>query len=357
MKLRGLGLVVALALSACTGSGTPHAVSGSLPGTPSPTPTSTITPAARPAVLAPPLPGAPRRFVAVLAGRLAVFDATTGHRLRWLTSPAANVEDTDPHIVVERGGSSVVFARLQPGVCARTDLLRVPLIGGKPTTVLRLPPSQFDALDVERDGSALAYGVTSCRDSEPTVRVIALPSGRTLATATSRCCDNGVFSLANLELRGDRLAMSLGEHNSSWTSLLRVRSGRGPVLIEDLPQLPTPAACRTTSILWASSGGQSVLRTTETCGFIVSDQTTHLVEYSGGSLQRRQVGKLLGRGALDSDLSGADGAGNLIGLRSYDTEARYERRILQLGPHGERALAACTDVNGTQDACATQPVW
>ena len=358
MKLRGLAVAAVLALSACTSSSAPRAHSVTKAGTPSPTPTpiSTATPTTGPEAASPPLPGAPRQFVAVLAGRLAVFDAASGHRLRWLTTHAANVEDAYPHVVVDRAGTSVVFARLQPGVCARADVLRVPLAGGMPKTVLRLNPSQFDALDVERDGSALAYGVTSCRDSEPRIRVIALPSGRTLATATSRCCDNGVFSLGGLALHGDRLTISLGVHNSGWTAIMRVPGGRA-VLLEKLPQIPTPSACG-----FGALGGHERLWSDQTLVTVESCNqgqrvTTSLVSYSGAALQHRRVDRVLDRDERGDDLSGSDGRGHFIGIHTLDIEGQYSRRILQIGPHGQRLLAECPDINGTQDSCATQAVW
>lgn len=348
-----------LVLTACTapdGGPPPPSTTAALPT--ATTTTSTPAPTGSPAVHAA-FKDMPDEFYGVLRGRIAELDSVTGKRTRWLTSPPRGFVDGSPALVPDERAPSLVFARTRPDApCGTARILRVTLDGLRVTEVYR-PVGVLTASAVTFDLSRLAYTFTACEGGRARLRVVSLPDKAVVGAARSEFRGEGVVSVLDLSTAGYTTFVTVGLHQQSWVAIFDLPPGQGEVSLDELRRLPMPGGCVATGGVvgvarrdgtpYGSEGANLLALTCQRAdGYDVKLAT---YDYDTDPTVER-----VATAPEFYEVTGNE-SNFLIGLRGEDDGTRYVRRVLQVAGTEERVLGACRSVDGTSDACVTDPVW
>jgi hypothetical protein len=328
-------------------------------------PVMPTSPAASAGITSYALPGMPPSFVAVVSGRLAVFDSRTGRQTRFLTHPPVGDHDDDPVIEQAPNGSrSVMFVRTDPHSCG-SAVLKTSLSGhGRATVVFSRPRTAIGSIGADRRGERFAVATEDCRLANPFTIVRVFAPGQhqpqLILTAKLPPRSNFVWGVGPLMVWHDAIAVSLGEHNFSGTVVSRVPRHPEYRKIDSGRFFPSPGGrdCDGTNPLPSVTHGRTTWTSSTSC--VLGDRkrsATFLVTYGWPDITHYESGfVLIKRGDPSfADLTGSDERGHFIGTRSGD---HGDRAIFYTDGRRQVVLPTCRPTEpALTSTCPDEPVW
>ncbi|MGI8697658.1 MAG: Gmad2 immunoglobulin-like domain-containing protein [Mycobacteriales bacterium] len=291
VELRTLGRAAPISAPAAAmgGTGTPWQTSVSFPAPPSGTATlvartdsaagdGVVQIAARPVLFGAAPAAYPPSFVAASAGRIAVFDSTTGRLLRYLTTQQPGGGDSEPTVTADRRWVYYVHGN---GTCS-AGILRVPYAGGSAEPVVNAGGA-VDSIGVGANGQRVAFLRHAC-DSSASALVTMDRSTRTERSIQITSEPPGFLGKPSWAPDGRHLAITVT--GGVQFQDVRIFDTTTATTVADGKSVPCPAnqPCRQSSP-----------------GYDLSGRLAYLVDHgSGGTMVRLDNGRLTTLFALSS---------------------------------------------------------